>query len=187
MEEHTMGTRYIPPLSCCSITPIQLSKDGKYAYPNDEPENDRLDLQHHVFSLTLQGKLFAAPIPKEHTFNRVLDVGTGTGIWAIDFADEHPEAQVIGVDLSPIQPKFMPPNVLFEIDDVEEPWTFSKPFDFIFARMAVQFFGSPSRFFEQALENLSPGGWIECTDSVNPAKSDDHPNFEETALCKWFV
>jgi len=166
---------------------MQTSKDGKYAYPNDEPENDRLDLQHHVFALTLHGKLFSAPIPKEHTFHRVLDAGTGTGIWAIDFADEHPEAQVIGVDLSPIQPKFVPPNVLFEIDDLEETWNFSKPFDFIFARMTVQFFGNPSRFFEQAFANLTPGGWIEAIDIINPPKSDDHPNFQDTYLWKWFV
>jgi ubiquinone/menaquinone biosynthesis C-methylase UbiE len=26
--------------------------------------------------------------------NHVLDLGTGTGIWAMDFADEHPEAEV---------------------------------------------------------------------------------------------
>jgi len=68
-------------------------------------------------------KLSMAPI-KENVGN-VLDVGTGTGLWAIDFGtaffnthfmqlfpadqvcspgDEHPSAQVLGVDLSPIQP-----------------------------------------------------------------------------------
>lgn len=26
----------------------------------------------------------------------VLDIGTGTGVWAMDFADEHPKAQVVG-------------------------------------------------------------------------------------------
>ncbi len=76
-------------------------KEGIYAFPNDDPEADRLDLQHHLFSLTFDGKLFTAPIPKEKRFSHVIDVGTGTGIWAIDFADEHPEAKVLGVDLSP--------------------------------------------------------------------------------------
>lgn len=76
-------------------------KEGIYAFPNDDPEADRLDLQHHLYNLTFEGKLFTAPIPKEKKFNRVLDVGTGTGIWAIDFGDEHPEATVLGIDLSP--------------------------------------------------------------------------------------
>jgi hypothetical protein len=31
----------------------------------------------------------------------------GTGIWAIDFADEFPDATVIGCDLSPIQPQWV--------------------------------------------------------------------------------
>lgn len=30
---------------------------------------------------------------------RVLDLGTGTGIWCLDFADENPQAEVTGVDL----------------------------------------------------------------------------------------
>jgi tRNA G46 methylase TrmB len=82
----------------------QLAKDGQYAFPNDEPENDRLDFQNHTFLLTLEGWLYSAPIPKEQILHRVLDVGTGTGIWAVDFADEHPETEVIGIDLSPNQP-----------------------------------------------------------------------------------
>lgn len=46
---------------------------------------DRLDLQHHLFLLTQEGKLHLAPIEKDHPLHLVLDVGTGTGIWAIDF------------------------------------------------------------------------------------------------------
>lgn len=34
---------------------------------------------------------------------RVLDLGTGTGIWAIDFGDMYPSAEVLGIDISPIQ------------------------------------------------------------------------------------
>jgi methylase of polypeptide subunit release factors len=46
-------------------------------------------------------------------------VGTGTGIWATKFANERPEATVLGTDLSPIQPNLVPQNCSFEIDDLE--------------------------------------------------------------------
>jgi len=63
------------------------------------------DLQHHLVTLTLGDRLgLAPPNDPDSKVKRVLDVGTGTGIWAVDFGDEHPEAKVIGVDLSPIQP-----------------------------------------------------------------------------------
>ena len=55
-----------------------------YFMPNDEGEQDRLDLYHHMFLLLLGGDLYTAPLDKPQ---RVLDVGTGTGIWAIDFAE----------------------------------------------------------------------------------------------------
>lgn len=60
-----------------------------------------MDLTHAEMMLLLDNNLFLAPIK---TPQRVIDLGTGTGIWAIDFADIAPEAQVIGNDLSPIQP-----------------------------------------------------------------------------------
>lgn len=44
-----------------------------------------MDLVHHLYSLLLGGKLFLAPIPDEP--HRILDLGTGTGIWAMDFAE----------------------------------------------------------------------------------------------------
>jgi hypothetical protein len=52
--------------------------------PNDETEQDRLDLHHHVFRLILRGTLFRAPI-NNMDVHRVLDFGTGTGIWAVRF------------------------------------------------------------------------------------------------------
>ena len=57
-----------------------------------------MDLQHHIFSLTLDGQLHLAPL--DAGVRDVLDMGTGTGIWAIDFAKLHPEANVIGSDSS---------------------------------------------------------------------------------------
>lgn len=63
--------------------------------------------------------LFAAPVINPQN---VLDIATGTGIWAIEFAEEHPHTSVIGTDLSPIQPEFIPPNCQFLIEDCEDDW-----------------------------------------------------------------
>ena len=61
-------------------------KDGQYWGPNDEQMNNQLDIAHHLYLLTLGNKLLLAPIGDNP--QKVLDVGTGTGIWAIDFADQ---------------------------------------------------------------------------------------------------
>lgn len=89
---------------------------------------------HHVFCLALDGALYLAPLNKN--IKRCMDFGTGTGIWAIDFADEFPDAEVIGTDLSPIQPNSVPPNLRFYVDDVESDWGYrsDEAFDFIHGR-----------------------------------------------------
>ena len=51
-----------------------------------------VDLQHHLFLLTTEFKLNLAPL--KPGAQHALDVGTGTGIWAIDFAQEHPDIEV---------------------------------------------------------------------------------------------
>ncbi|KAK1993101.1 methyltransferase domain-containing protein [Colletotrichum falcatum] len=160
-------------------------KDGAYLLPNDDLELDRLDLQHNLFLLTLGNKLYLAPLDRENPPQRVLDIGTGTGIWAIDFADENPASTVIGVDLSPVQPSYVPPNAYFQIEDIEEiPWSFSQRFDFIYSRMNTGGIRDFPTLFRQAYENLNPGGWIEVTDST-PATSDDGTLKENSALSQW--
>ncbi|KAF7596052.1 hypothetical protein BBP40_003833 [Aspergillus hancockii] len=139
--------------------------------PNDEEEQDRMDLAHHVYRLLLGGGLYLAPIRQD--VQRVLDLGTGTGIWAIDFADEHPSAQVIGTDLSPIQPKWVPPTCAFEIDDYESNWLYTRPFDFIHARELEGCIGNDVKFFSQAFKHLVPGGYFEVQSVTSPFLSDD--------------
>ncbi|KAL1996320.1 hypothetical protein VTN49DRAFT_372 [Thermomyces lanuginosus] len=145
--------------------------DGSYLLPNDEKENDRLDMVHELCLQMLHRKLYLAPIKNPQ---RVIDLATGTGIWAIDFADLHPQAEVIGCDLSPTQPTLVPPNVKFVVDDIESEWAYERnPFDFIHARylaFAVRDFG---RLIKQCYRSVKPGGWVEFQDWDGQPFSED--------------
>jgi len=159
--------------------------DRVYVLPNDEQELDRLDLQHHILRMTFGPGLSMSGVEKQNDVHRVLDVGTGTGIWAIEYGDLHPESIVIGIDISPIQPAFVPPNVQFEIADVEHPWTFTYKFDFIFSRMMTGAVTSWRRFVEQSYENMTPGGSLEIQDISFHLRSDDGTLPKDSAFARW--
>ncbi|KAH7125424.1 S-adenosyl-L-methionine-dependent methyltransferase [Dendryphion nanum] len=138
-------------------------KPGKYPLPNDEPELDRLDLVHRMIKKVLGGRLFLAPTTDFHS---TLDLGTGTGIWTMEMGDTYPGSEFLGNDLSPVQPTWTPPNVKFEVDDIESEWAFGlEPrFDFIFARGLAFAVSDFPKLLQQAHANLRPGGWIEFQD-----------------------
>ncbi|KAL4944117.1 hypothetical protein BDV06DRAFT_116836 [Aspergillus oleicola] len=145
---------------------------GSYWGPNDEKAQDNLDITHHVYTLIMGGRLYLAPISDDP--QKVLDVGTGTGIWAMEFADLHPSSLVIGTDLSPIQPSWVPPNVQFEVDDCTDEWLFGENvFDFIHVRALYGSVGDWDHFYEQALYALKPGAWFQQAEQSVVPKSDD--------------
>lgn len=106
----------------------------------------------------MKGDLYRAPIGKPKT---ILDAGTGTGIWAILFARQFPEVNVVASDLSPIQPPNAPSNFTFVQGDMEEPWGYEKPFDYIHLRMMCTCFSAPKKIIQNVFDNLAPGGWCE--------------------------
>ncbi|KAK7443418.1 UMTA protein [Colletotrichum acutatum] len=118
-----------------------FSQKTDYWGPNDEKQNEALDIAHYWEIIFFDDKLFLAPIGDSP--QKVLDLGTGTGIWAIDFADEFPSAQVTGVDISPIQPGWVPPNCKFQVDDIEQP------------------IADWPALYKQAFDHLVPGGYFE--------------------------
>ncbi|KAG0646045.1 putative methyltransferase tdiE [Hyphodiscus hymeniophilus] len=160
-------------------------KEGKYYLPNDEIERDRLDLQHHMCGLSF-GALFLAPLDTiEGGLHDVLDIATGTGIWAIEFAEQFPAAVIKGTDLSPIQPDYVPPNLHFEVDDAEDPWVYSHKFDYIHGRMLVTCFQSHQAVFKSAFDYLRPGGYIELQDASFPFMGADQ-KWQGTAFQRWW-
>ncbi|KAI8166648.1 Secondary metabolism regulator LAE1 [Colletotrichum sp. SAR 10_70] len=135
----------------------------EYFFVNDVELKPGSDLAHQIWLLTINDRLgIAPPCDKGSIVGRVLDIGTGSGIWAIDFGDEHPEAEVLGNDLSVVQPSLVPPNVRFEIDDVEDEWTHSQPF-----------------------QHLEPGGYLELQETSIIPRSDDDTLKPQHAVLKW--
>ena len=78
---------------------------------------------HSILDSKQPNPLFFAPISK--TAQNILDIGTGTGIWAIEVADKFPSAVVTGVDLYPPPETWVPPNCRLEVEDVLK--VFSSP------------------------------------------------------------
>lgn len=150
-------------------------KEGLYLLPNDESESNRLDFQHAILKSLHGGRLFFAPLRDPR---RILDIGTGTGIWPIELADSGlvPNARITGTDLSPIQPSDVPEGVQFEIADcTERDWCRPKDsLDLVHMRMMVSALTDFPGFMTTAKKYLKPGvGWLELHDVDPRPKSDD--------------
>ncbi|KAI5782971.1 putative phosphoethanolamine N-methyltransferase [Pyronema domesticum] len=129
----------------------------KYLMPTDEKEQDRL---------CWDNELHQSPLAE---LQRILDIGTGTGIWDIDMADKYPMAEVIGTDLSPIQLDWVPANCCFGVDDTMMDWTFQEnSFDFIRARNIC--FGITN--WDHVLCTV-PGGYVELSEHDCDLYCDD--------------
>lgn len=176
--------------------------------PNDEEEQDRLAFMHHLFKLLTGGELYRSPItqnlvqPDQAQPNlpdqgqdqgqgrqprRILDIGTGTGIWAMEMAEDFPGAEIVGTDLSPIQPNWAPPNCRFFIDDVESDWTFTQDeaFDYIHARNLAGGVADWGRLLRQAYNHVKPGGWVELQEYEGRFTSDDGTHENAAMLMEW--
>ncbi|KAK2753182.1 hypothetical protein FQN54_008008 [Arachnomyces sp. PD_36] len=157
-------------------------RPGVYILPNDEAEMARLDLSHLMFQKLLNDRLYLAPLESP---KRILDLGSGTGIWALEMGETFPNAEILGNDLTPIEPLRELPNVTFEVDDVEDLWVHNKPFDFIFSRYMAASISDWRAYIENIYNHTSPGGWVEFQDYEPMYASDDGSLRPEHHTYKW--
>ncbi|KAH2403498.1 hypothetical protein KXV44_006731 [Aspergillus fumigatus] len=83
-------------------------------------------------------------------------------------------SHVIGTDLSRIQPRMVPPNLTFEVDNCCDEWVYRERFDYTHVRGLYGSVADWNRFYQPARKHLVPGGYIEQVEMGVEPTSDDH-------------
>ena len=138
--------------------------NAEYFLPDGEAERNRLTILHQLYMHLQEGRNSYAYIPSNAT--RILDVGTGTGEWAISTAERFRDAECIATDISSslCQTRKVPSNLFFELDDARLEWTYSEPFDFIHMRGLAGAFTDWKSVYLNALRYLAGDGQLEVAD-----------------------
>ncbi|KAL2205017.1 S-adenosyl-L-methionine-dependent methyltransferase, partial [Sarocladium strictum] len=133
-----------------------------YFMPNDDMEQLRMTLLHRVYLHVLNNELTTVPLNNpEH----ILDIGTGTGEWAIRVAELFPLCEVVGTDISATaETQGVPMNVFFEVEDAEEWERLPDLYDLIHFRDMEGAFGDWAAMYANVYYSLKPGGYVEVQD-----------------------
>lgn len=147
--------------------------DATYPLPKDLGEVNRLDFQHFVLRNGFGGN-YLAPVERPQA---ILDVGCGTGRWAMEMATLFPTAKVTGVDI--VAPAVdreatlgsgldrRPPNYSYTQGNALEGLPFpERSFDFTHQRLLATAIPKDRWPYEVAelARVTKPGGWVELAE-----------------------
>ncbi len=150
---------------------LRYLEDSAYQLPRDEEEDVRLNFQHHALYHAI-GNHYVAPISPPLPL--ILDVGTGTGIWASEMARVFSDALVVGIDLSarsfkqPTQP-----NCLLRLGNVLTGLPFPEEF-FSYTHQRLLVAGITAENWQRVIHELvrvtRANGWIELVEASSLAE-----------------
>ncbi|KAH6953752.1 methyl transferase [Ilyonectria sp. MPI-CAGE-AT-0026] len=151
-------------------------KRGKYLFPIDSEELNRLDIFHKVFLVARENKPFRVPIVRQAP--RLMDLGTGT------------DGQVMAVDLNQIQPALIPVGFVPQQFDIEEPeWDpLLTECDLIYMRMLLGSLQTDiwPQTYRKVFEHLAPGiGHMEHVEIDWTPRCDDDERPSKSAFKEW--
>ncbi|QIW97528.1 hypothetical protein AMS68_003046 [Peltaster fructicola] len=211
----------------------QLFGQGVPMFPCDEPEHERQDMLHQVVygvllrhldaekplcQKIIDGETQIQPNVVANVFvncipSRVLDLGCGTGIWAIDVARRYPNAwvsagrsfgrvmeltlqQIEGVDIVGAQPS-APSNVVWRtpragqpaVLDLDQPYWPSITNDTYSIIHASQLCGSITSWehlAQNCFRTTASGGWFESIEIDFEPRCDDGTLAPSAPICSWW-
>ncbi|KAH0551063.1 hypothetical protein GP486_007587 [Trichoglossum hirsutum] len=119
-----------------------------------QKENERLDMQYELLKIVYGGRHYFAPLQKP---KRILDIGTGTGLWCV------------------------------EMDDAtEEDWLYPHDtFDYIHTRVMLGSFENFHDIIRKAFKYTKPGGWMESQDFMSTVYCDDDTMKSDWPFAEW--
>ncbi|KAF8210562.1 S-adenosyl-L-methionine-dependent methyltransferase [Mycena galopus ATCC 62051] len=118
----------------------------------------RLDAQSNGIDNFLNNKLCPEDIGQPQ---KILEIGAGSGAWAIRAAKQYPEAQVLAVDMNPLPARPLPSNLSYQQVNLLEPFPFaSGSFDVVHIRLVLCHLPDGLSVLSRIIDLVAPGGWL---------------------------
>jgi len=140
------------------MTSSEATAKPDYILPVNETEWDRLDAQSNAMDKFLGNRLPPDDIGQPR---KILEIGAGSGAWAIHAAKLYPEADVVAADMNPLPARPLPPNLSYKQVNVLEPLPFpAGTFDVVHIRLTLCHLPDAFSVLSRIIDLIVPGGWL---------------------------